>query len=267
MNVLIATGTTTSRPFPVPRFDGARPFLAKELRDWVRSRRGLWLALTATPLMLISTLGPKIGEVAAQAKGRPIPPGLDFDPTMNVLIRWPQWIWLFAILAGMNLLISERDRGTLAWSLSKPLSRGGLFLAKWAAGVLMFTVFGIVIPMAASVAAAAVAYGMPDLPTVAIGTLLLIATPAFYIALALAVSTKLPSPAGVAGVGIGMALAPVFLGAILPSLAAMVPTSIAEWAVAMALGLPASVITAVAWLIATIALSVLGARRLRAIDL
>ena len=267
MNAIASAGTLTPRSSLVSQLDGVGPFLAKELREWVRSRRGLWVALTATPMMIINTLGPKIGEIAAQSEGQPIPPGLSFDPTINVLARWPQWIYLFAILASINLLIGERDRGTLAWSLSKPLSRSGLLLGKWVAATLMFTIFGIVVPMAASVVAAAIAYGMPDLGTVAVGTLLLAATPAFFVALTLALSTKLPSAAGVAGVAIGVALAPVFIGALLPWVADLFPSSIAQWAVASPLGQPASIVTPIAWLIGTVAIAWLGAARLRATDL
>lgn len=268
MNAFVSAGTLTRRSSSlVPSLEGVRPFLVKELREWVRSRRGLWVALTATPMMILNTLGPKIGEIAARSDGQPVPPGLSFDPTINVLARWPQWIWLYAILAGFSLLIGERDRGTLAWSLSKPLSRSGLLLGKWIAATIMFTVFGIVIPMVASVVAAAIAYGPPDLGAIAFGTLLLVATPAFFVALTLALATYLPSPAGVAGAGIGVALAPVFIGALLPWVADLFPSSIAQWAVATALDQPASVITPISALIGTVVVAALGAARLRATDL
>ncbi len=268
MSAFVSAGTLTRLTSPrAPSLEGVGPFFAKELRDWLRSRRSLWLALAATPMMVLNALGPKIGEIAARAEGEPIPADLILDPTINVLVRWPQWIVLFAIIASCNLLIAERDRGTLAWSLSKPLSRAGLLLGKWAAAMVMFTVFGIVIPMAAAVAAATIAYGMPDLGAVALGTVLLVATPAFFVALTLALSTRLPSPAGVMAAAITVALAPVFLASLVPWTADLFPSSIAQWAVGTALAQPTSVTTPIAWLVGMVAVAGFGAARMRATDL
>jgi len=267
VNALASVRTVGARSVGTPTLVGARPFFNKEVRDWIRSWRAVSLFVVTTPLMLINTLGPKIGETAARANGEPIPSDLSFDATTNILVRWPQWIWMFVIFASFSLLIAERDRGTLAWSLSKPLSRTGLFVAKWAAAVVMFTVFGIVLPMVACVIAAIPAYGMPDMAAVVAGTLLLVATPAFFIALTLALSTVLPSQAGVAGAAVGVALAPVLLAPVLPAIVPWLPSSISFWAVNTTLGQPLDISTPIATAVFTAAVAAFGIAKLRAADL
>ena len=267
MNALASARVVAARSAGAPTLVGAGPFFKKEIREWIRSWRAISLAAVAIPLMLINTLGPMIGETAARANGEPIPTGLSFDATTNVLVRWPQWIWIYVIFASFSLLIAERDRGTLAWSLSKPLSRTGLLVAKWAAAVVMLTAFAIVLPMVASVVAAIVAYGTPDVGAVVVGTLLLVATPMFFVALTLGASTVIQSQAGVAGLATGVAWAPVILGAVFPPIIDWFPSSISSWAVATAMGQPAPVVTPIVWAACTAALGLLGITRLRATDL
>jgi ABC-2 type transport system permease protein len=50
-----------------------------------------------------------------------------------------------AIIAGQDAIISERQSGTAAWVLSKPVSRPAFILAKVAAGVIGILITGVVI--------------------------------------------------------------------------------------------------------------------------
>jgi ABC-type transport system involved in multi-copper enzyme maturation permease subunit len=267
MNTTIPAPAAATRPAPRTPLLGVRPFIAKELREWLRSWRAVTVLVVMTPLMLLNTLGPKIGETAALAKGQPVPADLPLDPTVNVLERWPAWLLLLTIVAGFNLLVGERDRGTLAWSLSKPLSRSGLIVGKWIAAVVMITVFGIVLPMVASVLAAVLAYGMPNLGTVVLGTVLLVATPVFLVALMLALSVIVPGQAAVAGGAIFIAVFPLMMVDVLPGLAAWFPSTIIQWAAATTMGGSTSPVTPIAWAVGTVAVLAFAVARLRAADL
>lgn len=246
---------------------GTGPFFRKELREWLRSRRAVILLGITTMMMVLNTLSARFAEMSAHGAGLPVPPGLSFDPTLNVLAKWPQWVFFFAIVFSASLFVVERDRGTLAWTLSKPVSRTALLVGKWTAAMAMFTVFGIVLPMAASVVAAVVAYGVPDLPTVLVATILLTTTPAFFLALTLALATVLPSQPPIAGIAAGVAIAPGILGSFLPGVADWFPSSMGPWAVAMALGSPVSPATPLAWAVGTVGAAVFGMAMLRRADL
>ena len=126
------------------------------------------------------------------------------DPTDNVLLGWAgMTMAVVALLASMSLLSGERDRGTLAWSLTLPVSPTSVLAAKWLAAILALTVVTILAPLGVSVAVATVAYGsLPDLGTVGLFAAVYIAVPAFYVSLTLALSTVVKGTAGIAGIGL-----------------------------------------------------------------
>jgi ABC-type transport system involved in multi-copper enzyme maturation permease subunit len=157
----------------------------------------------------------------------------------------------------MGLVASERDKGTLAWSLSKPLSRGALLLAKWSAATLVYAVAGLLLPMLACVAVASAAYGAPpDLAAVGRFTVAILTIPAFYIALCVALGTRLSSQAAVAGVALAVTFLPSFAGLISVDLARLMPPAMADWVLAMAGGAPVGLLTPVGWVAGMVAIAV-----------
>jgi ABC-type transport system involved in multi-copper enzyme maturation permease subunit len=212
---------------------GFWPFFWKELSEWWKGRGAI---TTAIVLSALGTLGTLATQIDAWAGG--IPTAAELDPTRNVLgAQFQQWIVFAAIFASIGMLIKERDSGTLAWTLSKPVSRSALLLAKWLAGTLMLTVFGLAVPLAWSVAVATVTYGsMPDLGVVATMGGWMIAIPAFVVALNLALATRVQSQAAIAAIGFGVALAPYLASSFLPVVAELWPTSMAQMATLVAAG-------------------------------
>jgi hypothetical protein len=123
----LASTQSIPRIDPVPRLLGLRPVVAKEIHEWFANHRAPMLFVVTTLMMVLSTLSARIATVSVPAAQ--LPPSLSLDPTVNVLVKWDQWVFFFAIVFSTSLLIVERDRGTLAWSLSKPLSRRALLAA------------------------------------------------------------------------------------------------------------------------------------------
>ena len=205
------------------------------------------LFVVTTLMMVLSTLSARIATMSVPAAQ--LPPGLSLDPTTNVLVKWDQWVFFFSIIFSTSLLIVERDRGTLAWSLSKPLSRRALLTGKWVGAMTVYVPFGIVLPMAVVTAIATVAYGTPDVARIALGAILLAGVPAFFIALTLSLATVLPSQSAVGGAAVLVAIVPGIVGAIAPDIAVALPPSIGSWATMVALGGPAPVTTVVGWAI------------------
>lgn len=255
-------GRTEASPFL-----GFGAFFRKEVVEWVRGRRALVLLVATGAMMGLMVLGSRLAVLSAAAGGITLPALPSLDPTHNVLAKWDQWVFVYAISASASLLVGERDRGTLAWSLSKPLSRSALLLAKWAAGVLMFSVFAIALPMAICVVVAVPAYGMPDLAAVAVATVLLTTVPAFFIGLALVLGIVLPGQAGVGGASLGVALSPYIVGSVAPGVAAMLPPSIGSWAMAVAAGGPAPLATPLGWLAGMVLVGIAGLWAIERADL
>src|SRR3954453_23167064 len=103
------TWPATVHPSPLL---GVGPFIRKEILEWMKSRRAVILLAVTTAMMVLSTLSARLAEMSARSAGTPMPPTISFDSTTNVLFKWPQWVFFFAIVFSANLFIVERERGT-----------------------------------------------------------------------------------------------------------------------------------------------------------
>jgi ABC-type transport system involved in multi-copper enzyme maturation permease subunit len=197
------------------------------------------------------------------------PGSADLVPTRNVLgAKFEDWILFAAIFSSIGLLTQERVAGTLAWTLSKPVSRASVLFGKWAAGVVMLSIFAVALPLTASVLVATWSYGaLPDIPIIARFGLVLLAIPAFFVALNLAVATRLNSQAAIAAIAFGVYAAPYLIGGFAPQLAELWPTSMAAMAGAFAGSDALSMGTVASWALSVVALGALAVLALNREDL
>jgi ABC-type transport system involved in multi-copper enzyme maturation permease subunit len=242
--------TTTHSPLL-----GFTPFLRKEITEWWQRRVA---AVTFLVVAAFGTLGTMAGRIDQAGGGAPTPAML--DATFNVFgARLDQWVMMAGIFAGIGMLTQERATGTLAWTLSKPISRSSVLLAKWTAAVLMLTVFAVVLPLAWMVALSTLSYGnVPDLAAVARFGGVLIALPALFVALELGLATRIDNQAGIAAIAMAVAFAPYLLSAFLPSVAELWPSSITVVAAAVATGEPANLATVASWALTILAAGAAG---------
>jgi ABC-2 type transport system permease protein len=238
-------------------FLGFGTFFRKEITDWVRSRRALVIGAVVIATSVFTTLIPFVVKFAGQPSSVP----LSMDPTDNVLLGWAgQTMAVVALLASMSLLSGERDRGTLAWSLTLPVSPTSVLAAKWLAAVLALGVVTILAPLGVSVAVATVAYGsLPDLGTVGLFAAVYIAVPAFYVSLTLALGTVIKGTGGIAGIGFLVMFLPMMIAALVPVIGELSPTQMGAWARAFATGQPASLLTPIAF-VGSMAILAIGAK-------
>jgi ABC-2 type transport system permease protein len=240
-------------------FLGFGTVLRKELTEWMRGRAALIVALVSLASAIFTTLIPFVVQASGQANAGP---ALSMDPTTNVLLGWKggQTVAVIAILATMALVSAERDRGTLAWNLTNPVSLASVLAAKFVAAVLVVGTAAVIVPLAVSVAVAAIAYGaLPNLSTVALFGGLFLTLPVFYVGLTVALGTFVKATAGVAGIAFLVMFVPAIFGGLLPIVTEISPTSIGTWALATATGTPASSLTLAGWLVSMVVL-VIGAK-------
>jgi len=250
---MTATTEPQTRLQPVPhapsaRLMGFRAFFRKEVGQWLGSGRGPIVfgatTLLASLIALANSLEPPSETAGADAT---------MIATQSVLgAEWGVLLVIVGVIATMDILASERERGTLAWSLSKPLSRHALLLAKWSAGTLMYATFGLVLPVIVSVGLATVLHGaVPDLGVVATATAVWVTIPIFYVGLALALGTRLSSQAAIAGIAFGLSAVPLFASSLVPEVGAVIPSAMGAWAAEFAIGADPSLLTPLGWLIFT----------------
>mgnify|MGYP000918236450 CR=1 FL=1 len=214
----------------------------KENRRWWRTGQWLWqtliwLALVNGMLALVIIVAPqaeaaeaqrRTGEVSA-VEGLPDQPPLDQTGLMIYFTFSGLAIAVGVVILGQEAVILERQTGTAAWVLSKPVSRSAFLLSKLAANAL-----GILVTMV--LAQGAVAYGLLYFATGTAypvggflgGMALVYLTLLFYLALTLMLGTLVNSRGAVIGLPLLLIFGyQLFLG-LAPWLMAVMP-----WALTM----------------------------------
>jgi ABC-type transport system involved in multi-copper enzyme maturation permease subunit len=245
---------------------GIGGLVRKELTEWRRARRSWIVFLVSAGFMTLSALNSWLQTVLPEEATEGAAPPI-LDPMMNLVASVSAQIFVVAaIFAVMALITAERESGTLAWTASKPVSRSGIWLAKFVSGTGVLWIVAGLLPLVATVVLITILYGpLPILPisVMAIGIGLAIA---LYVAVALAASTVVTSQAAVAAIAIGVMFMPQILGQLLPS-AEYLPTSILEWSMRLGLGEAASIVTPISYLVSISALVAFSLRRMERMEL
>jgi ABC-2 type transport system permease protein len=224
--------------------------MRKELSELSRTYRLLVLIAVLVAFGLMSPLLAKFTpELLRQLPGGEaiaaiIPPPTQIDAVTQFIKNTNQFGILLALLLSMGTVAQEKERGTAAMLLVKPMPRGVFLLAKTGTLGLVF--------LAATLLAGLGAYYYtwilfepPDL-LAWIGMTLLIWLELFvYIALTILFSTLVRSQAAAAGLAFGVVLLFALLGA-LPGLAKFLPGALRTWSASLFSSTPQPAWTAVA---------------------
>jgi ABC-2 type transport system permease protein len=233
------------------------PVFRKEMQEQWRTYRFLIVAAVFVAFGLTSPLLAKFTpELLKAIPGVPptllatIPAPTVSDAIAQYVKNMGQFGILLALLMAMGGVVQEKERGTAAFFLTRPVSRETFILAKFAALVL---VFGTSLALAAigcwyytEVLFVPLAWG----PFLALNGLMLVVF-LVYVALALLASTLARSN----GMAVGLAfLALIIIGAFgaLPSIGEFFPGRLLSWGVTMMMGG-----TATAWPAFSISLAII----------
>jgi len=140
------------------------------------------------------------------------------------------------VLTLMGAVVREKDMGTAAWVLSKPVSRPAFVLSKFAAHLIGFLTTAVLIPAAVFLVMTRVMLSQwIDPGRFAVGLGVMCLSLLFYVALALALGTLARSQGLVAGVGITFILLGQVLKGMLPEpLVILTPWPLGDAAAAFA---------------------------------
>ena len=259
MTASISLSARTSGRISADRVAGFGPLFRKELREWAHSKR-VWVILAVTTtFMTLSAANAAINSwIIANVPDATVSAGaISLDPMTNFLAAISSQIFVVvAIFAAMGLLVAERDRGTLSWVASKPVSRGAIWLSKWAAAAIVVSIVAGIIPMAATFGLVAVLYGSAGVGTFLFAAVGVVASIAFMIAVVLAVSTIISNQSAVAAIGFAVFFLPQILASLLPvDISPFLPTSIIAWAMGLVVGADAGFVTPIVWAVSVVALA------------
>src|SRR6266545_7208873 len=142
-------------------------------------------------------------------------------------------------ILGQGTMIGERQGGTAAWVLTKPVSRSAFVLAKAVGLSIQVLAFALLVQ-------AVVAYGLiaaftpapPPATGFALGVAILTLHTLFYVALALMLGTVFSTQAPIVGVIIGVIFVQGLLASFVAPLAAFLPYALTATATNVATGQP-----------------------------
>ena len=217
-----------------------RILLGKELLESWRTFRlpvvaGLFL-FTGLTSPLIARFLPEIFELAGGDQLGPIelPIPTTVDAVEQLVKNLTQFGALSAILLSMGLVASEKDRGTAAFLLAKPIGRGSFLAAKLVAVGLVLAACTLIAVVVAWVYTAILFEPLPVGGWIVFAILTWLALFA-YAVLTFMGSVVTGSTAAAAGIGF-VALLVLGIVAALPNLGRFVPTGLLEPATALAAG-------------------------------
>ena len=189
---------------PAPWLRGFANLLRKEHSLWWDTRKWL-IHLVLWPLFLNGL----VVVVASSLALEPAHTAVDIATmvTMLFFLVAAQAAGFGAVVATQSAVVGEKQRGTAAWILSKPVSRSAFVLAKLVAQALAFLSLAVVLPSTIFYAQSVLLWGaLPD-PTVFVGAVLLVMLHVlFYLSLTLASGTFFRGSGPVAGVAVGALL-------------------------------------------------------------
>lgn len=253
------------------RFAGFAPLVRKDLAEWRHSKR-LWVILiAATAFMALTAANGAITTwlITNVPTEGAAPTPASLVPMDNLMAAAAsQFVILVAVFAVMSLLVAEREHGTLSWVASKPVSRGAIWLSKWAAATIVVTIVGGLIPLAITVALVFVLYGPVSIGVALIIAVGMAAAITFIVAVVLAASTAISNQAAVAAIGLAVLFLPPILAGLSPvEIMPFLATSISSWTIGIALGVDVGFITPIAWAVSIIALVAFATWRMDRIEL
>lgn len=218
---------------------GLAALLRKELLEQWRTRRLLVVAVVFTALgigsPLLARYTPELVKALAGDQFQiTVPPPTAADAVGQFLKNLGQAGVLTAILLAMGSVAVEKERGTAALLLTKPVSRGAFLLAKLLA-IATTLLVGLLLAGIVGYAYTAILFEtLPPLGWVAMTGLLLLALIG-YASLTFLGSTLARSSLAAAAIGIGAMVVLAILSA-LPSIGPFTPGGLDAPGAAMALG-------------------------------
>jgi ABC-2 type transport system permease protein len=218
---------------------GLPNFLRKELHAWWGTR--FWLIQTAVWLAVVNGILVIVLWVApATDPNMKLPEGGLMAMGLQVFFAFAaQAAAMGAAILGMGAIIAEKQSGTAAWVLSKPLSRTAFITAKLVAlslGVLLIAILlqGVV----AFGQIAAVTRELPGFVPFAIGLGVLAVHTLFYLTLVVMLGTFLNSRGAVVGIALGLLFGQQLAGNLLGPVAMYLPNSLGALATLASMGEP-----------------------------
>jgi ABC-type transport system involved in multi-copper enzyme maturation permease subunit len=187
----------------------------KELKEWFRTKRFLVTTILTT---LLLSAAPAIVwlKKGGLHEGRL---GGDGHTYLDLLDAWVGFgltlgAYLVVVMT-MNIMVKEQESGTAQWLFTKPASRVGYVIAKWAANTLAVFIASVLIPSIISIGLTYYLFDITSWNRIAIAALLMGLVRSTIIAFVIVLSAFFSSTALIGGICFGLNFVPFLLQPVL----------------------------------------------------
>ncbi len=214
--------------------------VSKELLQQVRTKR---LLVVVAVFAIMGLLSPMLARFMPELLGgiqgieqftELIPEPSMTDAMTQYIKNITQFGFVLAILLGMGAVAGEKERGTAAMIMSKPMSRWAFVTSKYAAQAMVY-LLSFAVAAAGGYLYTYVLFGPVDLGDFLLINLLLLVWLQTFVAVALLGSTLGSTTAAAAGVGFGGSVLLLLAGS-LPNVGALAPGGLVTWATQLGTG-------------------------------
>jgi ABC-2 type transport system permease protein len=213
---------------------GFANLLRNENRMWWSTRK--WLIHLLLWLIVLNGLVLLIGLTEGQETNNPV-------PLYETLIQVFFQIGAFAtgigvVTTAQGAIVREKQLGTAAWILSKPVSRSAFVLAKFVAYAASFLALATLVPSTIFYGQSLLFAGrVPELAGFLAGVGIAVLHTLFYLALTLMLGTLFTTRGPIGGIAMGVLFAGFLLPNVLPQAAVLAfPWMLKDLAVGLVLG-------------------------------
>jgi ABC-2 type transport system permease protein len=236
------------------RLGGFGNLFSKEMGEWFATRRWIvhlviWVAIINGFIAFVLAVSTRADVAASQSAGQ--------TPPADIMVL--QLFFSFGaifggvgmIILGQDEIIREKQTGTAAWILSKPVARPSFILTKLLSNVIGGLIFIILIPaLVAYVELYLAAQKTLPISSYLLGLGVLLLNLLFYLTLVLMLGVLFEQRGPVLGISLGLLFGGSIASSLLPQVGYILPVSMQNIAQGLAAGQPLPPI-AIAELVAT----------------
>jgi ABC-type transport system involved in multi-copper enzyme maturation permease subunit len=187
----------------------------KELNEWFRTKRFLVTTILTTLLLAAAPVIVWLKKGGLH-EGRL---GGDGRTYLDLLDAWVGFgltlgAYLVVVMT-MNIMVKEQESGTAQWLFTKPASRVGYVIAKWAANTLAVFIASVLIPSIISIGLTYYLFDITSWERIAIAALLMGLVRSTIIAFVIVLSAFFSSTALIGGICFGLNFVPFLLQPVL----------------------------------------------------
>ena len=241
MKTIVHTELKEKRPLQPVTARGWRRglgnLLRKELGEWFGTKK--WLVQVLIWVLILNGITTIIMVTGSDVEARTTA-ALTNEVMQTFLPMVLMIVGIGVVITIQGAIVGEKQLGTAAWVMSKPVSRPAFIVAKILAHVIGFGVTAVIIPTAIFLLETRMLVPLPvDIALFLVGLAVVVLGLLFYLMLAIMLGTVFNSRGPVAAIGIGLLLAGMLFKGLLPqAILLATPWLLPDLAVGLALQQP-----------------------------